>query len=59
MKKYLWVENNNEKLKAKDRRDRLYGRQCDLDSFIEKSYEDKMKGLISQELGQSKNEKWN
>ncbi len=58
MKQYLWKEHFEEKEMHGERRDQLQSRQKELDEFIEKAYEDKLKGLISEELWRNQDAKW-
>ena len=58
MKQYLWKEHFEEKEKHSVKLDELQARQVELKIFIEKSYEDKLKGLIHEEMWRKQNQQW-
>jgi DNA invertase Pin-like site-specific DNA recombinase len=58
MKKLLWDEHFEEKIKHDARRSDLVTRQSLLEKFISQSYEDKLSGQISEELWNRNNNLW-
>ena len=58
MKDWLWKEHFEEKSKNKTRLDELVSRKYQLEEFIEKSYEDKLSGSLSEKIWKTNTAKW-
>ena len=58
MKQYLWKEHFEHKTQDKSKVETLINRKEQLTQFIEKSYEDKLTGAISEDLWKMNNAKW-
>jgi hypothetical protein len=58
MQEYLWEEHFVAKSRHNDRRQVLDARRAELDGFIQRGYEDKVRGRISEEQWQTHDLKW-
>jgi hypothetical protein len=58
MKKYLWKEHFEAKAVHGQRLTELQARQVELNRFIETAYEDKLKGVISEQAWRGQDSKW-
>ena len=58
MSKLLWDEHFEQKKKSEGQLEKLSKRKKQLESFIEKSYEDKLKGDVPEEIWRKNNAKW-
>ena len=58
MKKFLWSEHFEAKKKHSDRRAQLEHRMKELDTFVQRAYEDKLRGDLSEEKWRELDTAW-